>query len=129
MSGIQSTRAASAIEQQTPRYVTSDTLKEFESITKPVLPAGTEEGAPPSYESLTEEQKDKLAEDMEEANEALKPYNKELKFEYNEEAEMMQVSVIDRRTNEVVANLPPEFLVELSEKMNDMIGMFIDEKV
>ena len=130
MSGIRPLSSSSAFEQQqTPRFVTSDVLKSFESVTQAPAPIPPAAAGSTSYNNLTEEEKQKLEGDLEEANESLKPYNKVLKFEYNQEAEIMQVSVIDRSTQEVVASLPPDFLVDLSEKLDEMIGMFIDEKV
>ncbi|WP_052339851.1 flagellar protein FlaG [Gorillibacterium massiliense] len=71
----------------------------------------------------------KLEEQVRKLNESIASSGKELKFKYNDEAKQLYVEVIDAKTKEVVTSLPPEFLIDLSMKMKEMIGMFLDKKV
>lgn len=70
-----------------------------------------------------------MMEQVKKLNESIASSGKELKFKYNEEAEQLYVEVLDAKTKEVVTSLPPEFLIDLSIKMKEMIGMFMDEKI
>ncbi|MCH1640508.1 MAG: flagellar protein FlaG [Paenibacillus sp.] len=79
--------------------------------------------------SISEEQQEKMMEQVKKLNQSIASSGKELKFKYNEEAEQLYVEVLDARTKEVVTSLPPEFLIDLSIKMKEMIGMFMDEKI
>ncbi|CAM4226688.1 flagellar protein FlaG [Paenibacillus phoenicis] len=79
--------------------------------------------------SISEEQQEKMMEQVKKLNESIASSGKELKFKYNEEAEQLYVEVLDAKTKEVVTSLPPEFLIDLSIKMKEMIGMFMDEKI
>ncbi|RCX19078.1 flagellar protein FlaG [Fontibacillus phaseoli] len=75
------------------------------------------------------EQQEELEKQAKKLNESIASTGKELKFKYNEEAEELYVEIIDSKTQEVLSSLPPEFLIELSVKMKEMIGMFIDKKM
>jgi flagellar protein FlaG len=79
--------------------------------------------------SLKEEDKKKLDEELKKMNDSLASSGKVLKFKYNEEANATYVEVIDAESQKVVASLPPEFLIDLSIKMKELIGMFIDKKL
>jgi Uncharacterized flagellar protein FlaG len=86
---------------------------------------------PPYFDisKLSEEEKEKLEAELKKLNDSIVSYGKLLRFKYNEEAETTYVEVVDTSTNEVVASLPPEFLIDLSIKMKELIGMFIDKKL
>lgn len=75
------------------------------------------------------EQQEELEKQAKKLNESIASTGKELKFKYNDEAEELYVEIIDSRTKEVLTSLPPEFLIELSVKMKEMIGMFFDKKI
>lgn len=75
------------------------------------------------------EQQEELEKQAKKLNESIASTGKELKFKYNDEAEELYVEIIDSKTKEVLTSLPPEFLIELSVKMKEMIGMFFDKKI
>ena len=62
-------------------------------------------------------------------NKEMEQWGKHLRFRYNEEAEQTYVEVIDLETQEVIISLPPEYLIELSIKLKDIIGLFLDKKL
>ncbi|GGH33012.1 flagellar protein FlaG [Paenibacillus segetis] len=80
-------------------------------------------------QEYTKEQQAKLEEQIKKLNESIAASGKELKFKYNDEAHELYVEVLNSETKEVVSSLPPEFLIDLSLKMKEMIGMFFDEKI
>lgn len=82
-----------------------------------------------SAQKFLKERQEELEKQAKKLNESLASTGKELKFKYNDEAEELYVEIIDSKTQEVLTSLPPEFLIELSVKMKEMIGMFIDEKL
>jgi flagellar protein FlaG len=79
--------------------------------------------------SLSEDERKRLEEELKKLNDSIASYNKMLRFRYNEEAEQTYVEVIDTSTQEVVASLPPEFLIDLTIRMKELIGLFIDKKI
>jgi flagellar protein FlaG len=93
------------------------------------LASAKEEKAKFDYSALNEEEKKKLEENLKKINDSLVSYGKTLKFKYDDEAKMTYVEVIDTESQEVVASLPPEFLIDLSVRMKELIGMFIDKQL
>lgn len=81
------------------------------------------------FSSLSEEEKEKLNEELERHNKEFSGTGKYLKFKYHEEAETSVVEVINASTHEVIVSLPPEFLIDLSLKLKKILGIYIDEKL
>ncbi|WP_110931095.1 flagellar protein FlaG [Paenibacillus bouchesdurhonensis] len=81
------------------------------------------------YKSLTDEEKLSLEEEIKKLNHSIASSGKHLQFKYNEDAAQLYVEIIDLETKEVLSSLPPEFLVDLSIKMKELVGMFFDEKI
>ncbi|MNB76726.1 flagellar protein FlaG [compost metagenome] len=77
----------------------------------------------------TKEEQAKFEEQIKKLNESIASSGKELRFKYNDEAEQLYVEVLDQQTQEVLTSLPPEFLIDLSVKMKELVGMFFDEKI
>ena len=63
----------------------------------------------------------------EELNELMSRINCNLEFSYNKEAGMMSVKMINKETQEVIKELPPEEMLENIVKAKDWLGAFIDE--
>lgn len=82
-----------------------------------------------NLEELNEEQKEKFTKELEKLNESIESSGKMLRFKYNDEIKQYYVEVLNAKTQEVVASLPPEFLIDLSIKMKELIGLFIDERM
>lgn len=80
-------------------------------------------------QKFLKEQQEELEKQAKKLNEAIASSGKELKFKYNDEAEQLYVEIIDSKTQKVLSSLPPEFLIDLSVKMKEMIGMFFDKKI
>jgi len=94
-----------------------------------VGPGAKEDKAKFDISSLKDEDKKKLEEELKKMNDSLVSSGKLLKFKYNEEAKTTYVEVIDSESQKVLASLPPEFLIELSVRMKELIGMFIDKRL
>jgi len=56
-------------------------------------------------------------------------HNVGLRFQVHEDTGKFVIRVIDEQTNEVVREVPPENLLDLAAKMEEMMGMLYDEKV
>jgi flagellar protein FlaG len=54
-------------------------------------------------------------------------YNGELKIEFDEEADMKVVKIVNKENGEIIKEIPPESMVELSKKINEMLGILFDE--
>lgn len=66
---------------------------------------------------------------VESINDNLQSVDKRLQFLVHEGSGRMQVRVIDRNTDEVIREVPPEKLLDLVERIHDLIGLLVDETV
>jgi len=53
----------------------------------------------------------------------------QLSFTFHKETKNLVVKVIDPDTNKVVREIPPEELLDLAAKIQEMLGFLIDKKV
>ena len=76
------------------------------------------------HEPLTEEQTAFIAEQL---NEIMRNINVDLQFQYHKEVNFMSVRMLDKKTGEVLREVPPEAMVEHMIKVHDWIGAFLDK--
>ena len=55
-------------------------------------------------------------------------FNRRLDFEVDEDTNRIIVKVIDTKTDKVIKEIPPEQLVQLAAKIQEMIGLLVDEE-
>lgn len=77
-------------------------------------------------EELQEEDVKGLAEQL---NEYMEQLNCNLQFNYYEKLGRLGVKMINRDTQEVIKEFPPEKLLEAMEKTKEWIGVFLDKKI
>ncbi|MBR1729854.1 MAG: flagellar protein FlaG [Selenomonadaceae bacterium] len=65
----------------------------------------------------------------EQLNELMDKINCNLEFKYNKEVNLMTIKMIDKKTQEVIKELPPEELIENMIKAKDWLGAFIDKNI
>jgi flagellar protein FlaG len=49
-----------------------------------------------------------------------------VRFENDQEVQELVVKVVDRETNEVIRQIPPEELMNLAQRLNDLRGNIVD---
>lgn len=62
-------------------------------------------------------------------NKAAKLYDRQLRFDVYEDTDRVYVQIIDENTREVIKQIPPEEMLELSAKIQEMVGIMLDEYV
>jgi flagellar protein FlaG len=55
-------------------------------------------------------------------------FKRRLDFKVDDETNRVVVKVIDTETNKVVKEIPPEQLVRLAAKIQEMVGLLVDEE-
>jgi len=55
--------------------------------------------------------------------------NKYLKIEIDKDLHEPVVKIIDKRTNEVVRQIPPEYLLDLAKKIDKLVGLLFSKEV
>jgi flagellar protein FlaG len=81
-----------------------------------------------SYKDQTKLSQEELKELSKALNHFLSLFNLETKLVYNKDAGQVVVQVIDKRTNEVIKQIPPEELLEVAKRIHEFIGIFLKTK-
>ena len=66
---------------------------------------------------------------VQEANARLMPTNKGFAYDFHEPTNRIIVRVIDRDTDEVIREIPPEKILNATEKMLELVGVIFDKSV
>ncbi len=65
---------------------------------------------------------------IEQANKAAQGINTSFEFSIHEMTKQIMVKVMDRDTNEVIREIPPEKILDLLAKIWEMTGIIVDER-
>ena len=55
--------------------------------------------------------------------------NRDLEYSINNETDEVIVRVVDKSTNKVIKEIPPESLQRLQARLKEQIGLLVDEKI
>ncbi len=85
--------------------------------------------ASPTTKDTAPFDKDRLKEALKAADRLSEYSNRRLKFEYQEEADVFQVSVVDGEDgNEVIRKIPPDGILRMIENLKKFAGVSLDTK-
>ena len=62
-----------------------------------------------------------------ELNELMSKINCNLEFQYHKDVNMMSVKMLDKKTHEVLKEVPPEEMLEQMAKAREWLGAFLDK--
>jgi len=66
---------------------------------------------------------------IEEIKRKLDYLNKYLKIEIDQDLEIPVVKIIERDTDRIIRQIPPEYLLELMKRIDEMLGVLLNERV
>ena len=70
-----------------------------------------------------------IEEQVEQLNGILRTFDRQLAFELHEETNRHIIRVIDVNTQDVLREIPPEEVLDLVARIEDLVGLLIDEKI
>lgn len=85
-------------------------------------PSPTTEIHPPAY-AATE-----IDTAVSKVNSALDAFSFSLRFKIHDESDRLMVQVIDKETDELIREIPPERLLRLAAQIQEMIGLLLDTR-
>jgi len=122
VSGMKGTDVPDANTPEVPSLVTGAAPAEEVAAANAPEEQWAEEQA--QHEPLSEEQTAFITEQL---NEIMRNINVDLQFQYHKEVNFMSVRMLDKKTGEVLREVPPEAMVEHMIKVHDWIGAFLDK--
>ncbi len=124
---------AEYILSQQPAWQEPDIKKKSEPSVKPIeesqmesLKASGQDEDQLGNEIFSQEELEELANETKDFLEGL---NKGIKFSIFKETGDIVVQVINRKTDEVIRQIPPEELLKLRTKLKEICGILFDKKV
>jgi flagellar protein FlaG len=66
---------------------------------------------------------------IDELNQDLNLFNTRVAFSVDEKTNRTVVQIIDNESNDVIRQVPAEYLLEVSQNITELIGLLVDEKV
>lgn len=72
---------------------------------------------------------EELETQIETMNQMMEVKNTGLKFNFHDELDRIYVQVVDKKTEEVVREIPPEKFLDMISSMLEFVGLMIDEKI
>ena len=106
-----------------------------QSVQRKVSDSNVEKPAPvPSLEEknrntgIDPNEKDNVNEAIEKLKHAGEIFNRRLDFRVDEETNRVVVKVVDTATDKVIKEIPSEQLLQLVAKIQEMIGILVDEE-
>ena len=76
-----------------------------------------------------EEHIDEVEHELEKLNDTMRTFDRGLNFELHEDSGRHMVQVMDLVEDEIIREIPPEQVLDLSAKINEMIGLVIDVRI
>ena len=62
------------------------------------------------------------------ADKLMELFNRELRFETHEETGIVQISIVEKIDGKVIKQIPPDMVLEIIARINDIIGCLMDVK-
>ena len=90
--------------------------------------SGIKAGSEEQQEQQTTDSK-RIQNAVNNANTRMKHAKTRCEFSYHEETKRISIKVIDKDTEEIVREIPPEETLEMVEKMWEVAGIMIDERL
>jgi len=87
------------------------------------------EKKPAAQEEVKVVNKELFAKAVEELNQNINMFNSKVSFSVDEDTGKTVIKISERDTNKVIREIPPEALLKLASKLNEIIGMLFDLKV
>ncbi len=71
---------------------------------------------------------EELEKNVEQVNKIAETLNLSVRFRIHEESERVKAEVVDRLTDEVIREIPPERVLNMVAQIQSLIGLFIDTR-
>lgn len=72
---------------------------------------------------------EEVRKNIEVMNKAMEILNYSLRFRIDENSEQLQVKVMEKDTDKVIREIPPQYVLDMIAKLKDTVGMLIDKMV
>jgi len=125
VNGIQTTQTVSSISSETRSNVQNIQTESNRNVDKDSY----------DYQELSQKSKYELSIDeslwiemIEKANKAITGATCRFEYSIHEETKEIMVKVINKETQEIIREIPPEKILDMVAKMWELVGILVDER-
>ena len=132
INGITQPRTGDIAEAHVRRLNTpSDHSGEADSKTSPAgaNPVAVDEASTTSTPQLTRQQVEDLVAELAAAMEQAAPDPRSVSFRHEEGILDFVIEITNRETGEMITQFPPEKILNMRERLDELVGMVIDRKI
>jgi flagellar protein FlaG len=97
----------------------------------PAAPAPVKAGAAQAQTQTPAEQEagpDDFIQAVEQANRRYETYDKLLQFSIHEDTKLIMIKIINTKTEEIIAEIPPEKILDMIAQLWEMAGLLVDKR-
>lgn len=69
-----------------------------------------------------------LSEQTDKMNRLLNAFNRQLRFELQDDSHKMVIKIVDGETGETIRQIPPEYLAKTVQRIDEALGVILDER-
>ena len=114
---------------ETNAFTPKDSSAPSDAVRMAVSTGNKDATASPTTKDTAPFDKDRLKEALKAADRLSEYSNRRLKFEYQKEADVFQVSIVDGDDgNEVIRKIPPDGILRMIENLKKFAGVSLDTK-
>lgn len=113
---------------QSPRPVTALPVNDMQRTARQVETPRYKTTVGQEEQQYREPTVEGVQEAVEDINKVLHYMNERLEFSVHEATNRVMVRVLDRETDEIIREIPPEQILDLVAKLQDLVGLLVDER-
>jgi len=100
-----------------------------EALDKKQLQKSQQEQIQKKQQESMELPQDVLNKAVEDLNKKFEMLNSQLKVETDEDTGMRVIKIVDKETNQVIRQIPPEVMLKIAKYLDEVAGLLFNEKV
>lgn len=102
----------------------TDEIRDISQQTKPPITEDRE-----SVEDTRKPDRQEVAQELDRLNKQLEFMNRSIRFSIDEHSKEIVVKIVDKTNGEVITQLPPEDILKLKERLEEMAGLLVEKTV
>lgn len=118
------TKAANTNTEYAAKSIPADSTDSVQQTEKDAAANNDDEGKNQDNRQMDEKAVSFMTSEL---NDLMSEMNCNIEFQYHKEVNMMSVKMIDKQTQEVLKEVPPEDMIQHMIKARDWLGAFLDK--
>lgn len=83
----------------------------------------------PNFNASFQDMQKQIEDAIKKLTENLSYLNTHLNIQIDNKINTLVVKIVDNKTNQVIREIPPDYVIRIAEAINNLIGLFVDKKV